>query len=165
MLGGTSAVNGMMYLRGSKPDFDALESATGPLWGWEKFLSTYRSIEDHALGASDLRGSGGPLGISMLDNPEQIHRDILAAGEASRGWSIVDDMNETDEERIGLTFGDDQARPAHHLLPGVPAPRRRQEPRHPHGEAGGAAALRRHPRDRRADGAGGGRSTSGRGRR
>lgn len=103
VLGGSSAVNGMMYLRGAKPDFDALEAATGPLWGWDKFLGAYRAIEDHSLGESELRGAGGPLGISFLRDPEQIHRDIFAAGQESHGWSIVEDMNETDDERIGLT--------------------------------------------------------------
>ncbi len=103
VLGGSTVVNGMMYLRGAKADFDALEAATSSLWGWEKFLGAYRAIEDHSLGGSELRGSGGPVGISVLDPPEQIHRDIFAAGQASHGWSVVEDMNETDDERIGLT--------------------------------------------------------------
>lgn len=103
VLGGSTAVNGMMYMRGAKPDFDDLEAATSPLWGWERFLGAYREIEDHSLGASELRGAGGPLGVSVLEGPEQILRDILAAGEESHGWSVAEDLNESDDERIGLT--------------------------------------------------------------
>jgi choline dehydrogenase-like flavoprotein len=65
VLGGSTAVNGMMYVRGQEADYEALEQRGNPGWGWERFLGAYRAMEDHSLGASPVRGSGGPLGVTV----------------------------------------------------------------------------------------------------
>lgn len=102
VLGGSTAVNGMMWTRGAKADFDALEALGNPGWGWDRFLSAYRAIEDHNLGASDLRGAGGPLGVSVIENDDEVVRAILASAQR-QGWEKVDDVNASDSERIGFT--------------------------------------------------------------
>jgi choline dehydrogenase-like flavoprotein len=59
-------------------------------------------MEDHSLGASETRGAGGPLGISVTDTKDEITGAVLASA-ASYGWERVEDANAGDTERIGFT--------------------------------------------------------------
>src|SRR5690242_7726877 len=102
VLGGSTAVNGMMWTRGAPADWDGLEARGNPGWDWEHALAAYRTIEDHSLGASDLRGAGGPLGISVPESDDEIVQAALAAGQAM-GWERVADHNASDREHIGFT--------------------------------------------------------------
>jgi choline dehydrogenase-like flavoprotein len=100
MLGGSSSINGMVYNRGSAADYDALVQLGNPGWGWDDILPIFRRIENHELGANDMRGTGGPLDVSIdLDLPG-LCRDFMAAG-ATRGWAVTDDLNGDDRERVG----------------------------------------------------------------
>lgn len=99
-LGGSTLINGMMYVRGWEPDYEALAAAAAdPAWGWEAMLGAFRALEDHELGASTLRGSGGPLHVSV-----PIHRDpvvaVMRAAAVAAGLAPVDDVNSGDGERI-----------------------------------------------------------------
>lgn len=100
VLGGSSAINGMVYNRGSAPDYDALVELGNPGWGWSEILPIFRKIENHQLGASDVRGGGGPLDVSIYSGPSQVCDDFIASG-AKQGWSVTDDPNGNDAERIG----------------------------------------------------------------
>lgn len=102
VLGGSAAVNGMMWLRGAPADWDGLAARGNPGWSWAEVLPAYRAIEDHSLGASDLRGAGGPLGISVTDTRDEVTGAILASA-AGYGWRHVADVNAEDTERIGFT--------------------------------------------------------------
>lgn len=99
VLGGSSSVNGMIYNRGWSDDYDAVEALGNPGWGWKEMLSVYKKIEDHELGASDTRGEGGPLSVS-IQTPEEALDAIIAAGQ-KLGWRHVADVNASDDERIG----------------------------------------------------------------
>lgn len=102
-LGGSSSVNGMTYNRGSRADYDALEARGNPRWGWDDMLPAFRTIEDNELGASGVRGAGGPLHVSMVEGDDPLLEDAIDAG-AGLGWRRLRDFNETDEERIGYTM-------------------------------------------------------------
>ena len=102
VVGGSTAVNGMMWTRGAAADWDGLAARGNPAFGWERVLSAYRSMEDHSLGASDMRGAGGPLGISVTENDDQLDQAVLAAAQGM-GWERVADANAHDSERIGFT--------------------------------------------------------------
>ncbi|WNI28727.1 GMC family oxidoreductase N-terminal domain-containing protein [Streptomyces sp. ITFR-6] len=103
VLGGSTTVNGMMYSRGSRADFDALEKHTGAgHWGWTNVLAAFRTMEDHQLGPSELRGAGGPLGISIDEPHEPVTDALMEAGQAA-GWRRVADLNAAEDERIGFT--------------------------------------------------------------
>lgn len=102
-LGGSSSVNGMVYTRGQRADYDALERLGNPGWGWEDMLPVFRAIEDHALGGSEVRGAGGPLHVSTLDGDDPLLEDVIAAG-AELGWRRMRDLNEADEERVGYAM-------------------------------------------------------------
>jgi choline dehydrogenase len=102
-LGGSSSVNGMVYSRGSRADYDALERLGNPGWGWDDMLPVFKRIEDNALGASEARGAGGPLHVSTVDGSDPLLEDAIAAG-TRLGWRRTRDLNETDEERIGYAM-------------------------------------------------------------
>lgn len=103
-LGGSSAINGMVYNRGTQPDWDGLAARTGnTAWGWDSIVPHYRAQEDHQLGASPTRGANGPLGISTGANRSDLTEAMLAACEAA-GLRRVDDLNELDEPRIGYAM-------------------------------------------------------------
>jgi choline dehydrogenase-like flavoprotein len=103
-LGGSSAVNGMVYNRGSRADWDGLADAAGsPDWRWDASLPHYTAMEDNALGASPTRGVGGPLGISTATVRSELTEDMLA-GAVAAGLARVNDLNESDGERIGYTM-------------------------------------------------------------
>ncbi len=101
-LGGSTAVNGLMYVRGSAADFDSLEALGNPGWGGREFMAAYREMEDHALGRSTTRGSGGPLAVSVPRH-EDVVTDGVMAGAAALGLRRVDDFNDSDDERIAFT--------------------------------------------------------------
>ena len=52
VVGGSSAINAMVYARGQAEDFDEWQRLGNPGWGWAEVLAAYRRMEDHALGAS-----------------------------------------------------------------------------------------------------------------
>ncbi|MBB4931196.1 choline dehydrogenase-like flavoprotein [Lipingzhangella halophila] len=99
-VGGSSLINGMIYNRGSAADHDAVAAAGNPGWGWTEMLSAFRALEDHGLGASPLRGTGGPLPVEVPEPRDELSAAILRAG-AARGLEPRTDLNASDEQRIG----------------------------------------------------------------
>jgi choline dehydrogenase len=63
VLGGSSSINAMVYVRGAASDFDDWKAAGNNGWGWDEVLKAYKAIEDNEAGGNELRGSGGPLFI------------------------------------------------------------------------------------------------------
>jgi choline dehydrogenase-like flavoprotein len=101
LLGGSSSINGMVYVRGQAADFDALAEAAGGDWAWEKIGPAYRAMESHELGAAASRGDRGPLKITMASGQSRFAKLAIAAGKGL-GWAAVDDPNAPDgQERIG----------------------------------------------------------------
>ncbi|MEU1511455.1 GMC family oxidoreductase N-terminal domain-containing protein [Streptomyces sp. NPDC005811] len=103
VLGGSSAVNGMVYNRGTRADWDGLAELGNPGWGWDEILPVFRALEDNAFGATTTRGAGGPLHVSGVRDPDPLCDELLAAG-ARFGLRTVPDVNEEDGERIGYAM-------------------------------------------------------------
>jgi choline dehydrogenase len=101
-LGGSTVVNGMMWMRGAAADWDGLAARGNPGWNWQRVLSAYRAMEDHNLGASDMRGAGGPLGVSVVEDDDELDQAVLASAQ-DMGWEYVADVNAHDSERIGFS--------------------------------------------------------------
>ena len=103
-LGGSSAVNGMVYNRGVRADWDGLAAVAGaPTWAWDAIVPHYRAMEDNQFGASPTRGVGGPVGISSGANRSELTDDMIASCAAA-GLARVEDLNEVDGERIGYAM-------------------------------------------------------------
>jgi choline dehydrogenase-like flavoprotein len=100
VLGGSSSINGMVYNRGNRADYDELERLGNNGWGWDDILPIFKSFEDNALGASSVRGTGGPLHISTPAAPDPLCDEIIAAG-TQLGLEHVQDVNSSDTPRIG----------------------------------------------------------------
>ena len=101
-LGGSTVVNGMMWMRGAAADWDGLAARGNPAFGWQRALSAYRAMEDHNLGASDMRGAGGPLGVSVVEDDNELTQAVLASAQ-DMGWEYVADVNAHDSERVGFS--------------------------------------------------------------
>ncbi|HRJ02492.1 MAG TPA: GMC family oxidoreductase N-terminal domain-containing protein [Hyphomonas sp.] len=75
VLGGSSAINAMITMRGQAEDYDAWRDLGLPGWGWRDVLPVFRGIEDHFLGESNVHGSGGEWRVE----PPRVRWEILDA--------------------------------------------------------------------------------------
>jgi choline dehydrogenase-like flavoprotein len=66
VLGGSSAINGLIYIRGQAADFDQWRQLGNVGWSYEDVLPYFRKAEDNERGADAFHGAGGPLGVSDL---------------------------------------------------------------------------------------------------
>lgn len=102
ILGGSSAINAMVWIRGHRSDYDDWEAEAGPGWGWEAARAAYRAIEDNEAGGDDFRGAGGPLFISA--NRRDLHplvETFLQSAEAT-GLARNPDFNGAEQEGVGI---------------------------------------------------------------
>ena len=100
VLGGCSAINGMIYMRGQSADYDHWRQLGNPGWSWDDVLPYFKRSEDHVDGPSDLHGSGGEWRVER----QRISWPILdafrkACGEV--GIPPTDDFNKGDNEGCG----------------------------------------------------------------
>ena len=103
VLGGSSSVNGMMYVRGQPADFDAIAELVSDDWNWKNIGAAYAALESHELGAEETRGGAGPLKISMPSLHDALSEAQIAAAQAM-GWPHKKDVNTPDNsEAVGYT--------------------------------------------------------------
>ncbi|MDB5702335.1 MAG: FAD-binding protein [Sphingomonadales bacterium] len=100
-LGGSSAINGMIYVRGQPQDYDLWEQAAGSEWGWAAMSQAFRSIEDHELGDDGVRGAGGPVHVSTNKFRYPLTEAAIKAGEQMGLPRHYEDLNREDQEGIG----------------------------------------------------------------
>ena len=98
-VGGSSSVNGMVYVRGVPSDYDQWEAQGCPGWGWQTIGRCFKEMEGHQLGADEWRGADGPLRISLSRLDELGKATIAAAVEA--GTPEVTDINGTEATARG----------------------------------------------------------------
>jgi choline dehydrogenase len=96
VLGGSSSINGLVYIRGQREDFDGWGI---PGWDFESLLPYFRKSEDQARGADDWHGAGGPLSVSNLPRHELC--DAFIASAVSLGVPRNDDFNGASQEGAG----------------------------------------------------------------
>jgi len=101
MLGGSSSLNGMLYLRGHPSDYAAWAEAVGSsLWSWQEVSRCFRELENHSLGETELRGGSGPLAITIGGPQSDLSETMISAGEQV-GLKRVEDFNGPEQEGIG----------------------------------------------------------------
>jgi choline dehydrogenase len=94
IVGGSSTVNGCIWLRGSRADYDSWEALGNPGWGFAELLPCFRAAESDPLGPSALHGSHGPVPVYRTPAADlsPIDRAFVAAAQAL-GFARVDDLN------------------------------------------------------------------------
>lgn len=79
VLGGSSSINGLIYIRGQAEDFDRWEQLGNPGWGWNDVLPYFIALEKNERGASELHGADGPLGVSDITDKDQLAQAFVTA--------------------------------------------------------------------------------------
>ncbi|MEM6727374.1 MAG: GMC family oxidoreductase N-terminal domain-containing protein [Pseudomonadota bacterium] len=101
VLGGSSAINAMLYVRGHRTDYDDWAASGCEGWGWDDVLPYFKRSESNARGASKVHGADGPLQVSDQIAPRPISRAFLKACGALQ-HRVVDDVNGGDNEGATL---------------------------------------------------------------
>lgn len=101
VLGGSTAVNGLMWVRGQPADFDEIAARCGDDWSWRHIGPAYRAMEAHELGAAETRGDRGPLQVTLTPHRDRLSEAMIEAGVAL-GLPRKDDVNAPDDaEGVG----------------------------------------------------------------
>ena len=99
-LGGSSSINGMVYVRGHPADYDGWRAQGCDGWGWDDMRACFVELEDHELGASPVRGAGGPLKVTVHPGGSPICEAMLDAA-AEAGTPRVADVNDAPDGGFG----------------------------------------------------------------
>jgi choline dehydrogenase-like flavoprotein len=100
-LGGSSAINAMIYLRGQSQDYDGWVKAGATGWGWEDVLPYFLKAEHNERGASALHAQGGPLNVKDLTSPNVFSKRFVDAA-LQAGIPTNTDFNGATQEGAGL---------------------------------------------------------------
>ena len=100
-LGGSSAINAMLYTRGQRQDFDGWADQGCDGWDWDSVLPYFMRAENNKRGADVFHGDRGPLQVSDQKEPRPISHAFVDAAEAM-GYKRVADFNRGDNEGVGL---------------------------------------------------------------
>jgi choline dehydrogenase len=99
-LGGSSSINGLIYVRGQQQDYDHWAELGNRGWSWNDCLPYFRRLEHNELGAGATRGVDGPLWASTIKHPHELVDAFIAASNRL-GVATVDDFNTGDQEGVG----------------------------------------------------------------
>jgi choline dehydrogenase len=102
IVGGSSAINAMVYIRGHRGDYDDWAAAGNPGWGWDEVLRVYKAMEASEAGDDAFRGRGGPLHVAEVSR--RLHplcRAYIAAGQQA-GLAFNPDFNGPTQDGIGV---------------------------------------------------------------
>lgn len=100
-LGGSSAINAMLYVRGQRQDYDGWADLGCEGWDWDSVLPYFKRSENNERGADDLHGADGPLQVSDQKEERPITRAFVEAASQLQ-HKVTDDFNRGDNEGAGL---------------------------------------------------------------
>ncbi len=100
VLGGSSSINGLIYIRGQKQDFDQWRQLGNTGWSFDDVLPYFRRAEDQTRGASELHGAGGPLCVSDVPDDDPISKAFIKSA-IDLGFPRNDDFNGHTQEGAG----------------------------------------------------------------
>jgi len=100
VFGGCSSINGLIFIRGQRADYDAWASAGNTGWGWDDVLPYFRRAESNDLGAGPTRGTDGPLSASSIKARHPLTEGFIGAAK-ELGVPHIPDFNTGDQEGVG----------------------------------------------------------------
>lgn len=102
VLGGTSCINGMVYIRGQREDYDHWAALGNKGWSYEEVLPYFKRAEHKAEGPSDYHGYGGPLWVEEVPREEKLElADLFVQAAVQTGMPYNEDFNGADQEGAG----------------------------------------------------------------
>jgi choline dehydrogenase len=101
VLGGSSSLNGLLYVRGQPQDYDRWRQMGNTGWGWDDVLPLFKRAEQNERGADDYHGDQGPLSVSNMRIQRPITDAWVAAAQAA-GYKFNPDYNGADQEGVGF---------------------------------------------------------------
>jgi choline dehydrogenase len=100
VLGGSSSINAMCYIRGVAADYDEWAGLGNPGWSWNEVLPYFKCSEGNTRGADALHGGDGPLGVQDLTYHNPLSQTFIDAAAAS-GFALNPDFNGATQEGFG----------------------------------------------------------------
>ena len=100
VLGGSSSLNGLLYVRGQPQDYDRWAQMGNPGWGWDDVLPLFKRSERQERGADDYHGDQGPLSVSNMRLQRPICDAWVAAAQEA-GYPFNPDYNGATQEGVG----------------------------------------------------------------
>ncbi len=100
VIGGSSSINGMVYVRGHAGDFDHWEQSGATGWSYADVLPYYKRMETWHGGTSEWRGTDGPLHITRGPRDNPLHQAFVEAGKQA-GYELTEDYNGQKQEGFG----------------------------------------------------------------
>ncbi|MDF0530735.1 GMC family oxidoreductase N-terminal domain-containing protein [Tsukamurella sp. 8F] len=102
VLGGSSSINGMLFVRGNRANYDgwAAEGCEG--WDYDGVLPAFKRLESWQEGATELRGEEGPIRVTRQRDLTGAARSFMAAAAATLGAPVIDDYNGASQEGISI---------------------------------------------------------------
>jgi choline dehydrogenase len=100
VLGGSSSINGLLYVRGQHEDYDRWRQHGNSGWGYDDVLPYFKKAEDQTRGASEFHGVGGPLPVSDSRHDDPLS-DAFIAAAAEMGLPVNKDFNGATQEGAG----------------------------------------------------------------
>jgi choline dehydrogenase len=101
VLGGSSSINGLLYLRGQHEDYDRWRQLGNTGWGFQDVLPFFKKAEDQQRGGDEFHGTGGPLPVSDTRHPDPLS-DAFIAAAVEIGVPFNADFNGATQEGVGL---------------------------------------------------------------
>ena len=102
LLGGSSSINGLIYVRGQRQDYDGWAQRGNRGWSWQDVEPLFRRMENYDKAVDGTRGKGGPLGVTETDDKNPFYDAVFAAAERD-GIRRNPDYNGPDQEGLGMT--------------------------------------------------------------
>jgi choline dehydrogenase-like flavoprotein len=100
VLGGSSSVNAMIYTRGHRADYDQWAAEGNPGWAYDDVLPYFKRAEHNERGSDAFHGTGGPLNVKDLGQPNPVTAMFVEAGRQA-GYPLNPDFNGPEQEGVG----------------------------------------------------------------
>jgi choline dehydrogenase len=101
VLGGSSSINGLLYVRGQHEDYDRWRQLGNSGWGYDDVLPYFKKAEDQQRGGDAFHGAGGPLPVSDWRHADPLSEAFIAAA-AETGLPFNPDFNGASQEGVGM---------------------------------------------------------------
>lgn len=101
VLGGSSSINGMVFVRGNPRDFDGWAAQGLPNWSYAHCLPYFKKMENFERGTSDYRGGSGPLHVHVCRAENPLYQAFLGAGQ-DVGLPFNEDQNGKEQEGVNI---------------------------------------------------------------